>query len=131
MKNIYSRKGTIYHHLSSNPALIGKILKDPSKYYRTFYLPKLSGRLRRIDAPKYELKKILKRINKTILCRFRLPKNVKGGVKGESIFTNAFPHLGSSYYLNLDVEQFFPSISSKDIFVFSEKKGVQSLFLNC
>lgn len=56
------------------------------------------------------IKEIQGKISNKILKLIKLPKNIKGGVKGESNITNARIHKGNRYIFTTDLENFFPSI---------------------
>ena len=56
------------------------------------------------------IKEIQGKISNKILKLIKLPKNIKGGVKGESNITNARIHKGNGYIFTTDLENFFPSI---------------------
>lgn len=63
-----------------------------------------------------ELKLIQTRIKDKILAPIKLPKNIHGGAKRKSNITNAKPHQGNKYQFTTDLQNFFPSISSKRVY---------------
>ncbi|MDD4033449.1 MAG: reverse transcriptase family protein [Bacteroidales bacterium] len=63
-----------------------------------------------------ELKLIQKRIKNKILAPIELPDTVHGGIKRRSNITNAKPHQGNKYQFTTDLQNFFPSISSKRVY---------------
>jgi RNA-directed DNA polymerase len=70
----------------------------------------------RIIRPSYRrLKEIQKNIKNNILSKIELPKNIKGGVKGNSNIANANVHKGNKYKFSTDLQEFYPSISFKKI----------------
>lgn len=84
---------------------------DKKKRYITFQIPKKSGKLRDITAPVKELKVIQKKLN-TILKLIYKPKySTYGFVEDRNIITNAEQHLQKRCLLNIDLEDFFPSIN--------------------
>lgn len=64
----------------------------------------------------HELKLIQTRIKNKILAPIALPETVHGGVKKRSNITNAKPHQGKKYQFTTDLQNFFPSISSKRVY---------------
>lgn len=63
-----------------------------------------------------ELKLIQTRIKNKVLAPIELPASVHGGVKRRSNISNAKPHQGNKYQFTTDLQNFFPSISSRRIY---------------
>lgn len=84
--------------------------------YRVFSIPKKSGGKRVICAPCRALSDILYYLNIMLGEMYQPGPSAMGFVKGRSIVDNARPHIGHNYVLNLDLRNFFPSISSKRVF---------------
>ncbi len=80
-------------------------------HYFRFTIPKRTGGERVILAPKAELKAIQQQILNEILARVPVHSRAHGFVNGRSIITNATPHIGQAYVLNLDLKDFFPTIT--------------------
>lgn len=79
--------------------------------YYTFEIPKKSGGIRKITSPIARLKTLQRRLLK-ILTAVYTPKNsAHGFVKARSICTNAKIHVRRRHILNIDLEDFFPSIN--------------------
>lgn len=79
--------------------------------YETFFIPKPSGSLRTIHAPTKVLKLIQRRLNE-ILQNVYIPKPVVFGfTAGKDIVKNAEMHKKKNWILNIDLEDFFPSIN--------------------
>lgn len=73
--------------------------------------PKLiKGKIREICDPSYQLKKVQRLINKQILQKIPLSKNLHGSVKGKSPKTNAEQHKGKSFVYGMDIKDFYPSV---------------------
>lgn len=92
-------------------------LPDTVKY-ETFEIPKASGGTRTIHAPTEKLKRLQTRLASVLFeCNSEIQeeKNLTplshGFEKGRSIFTNAWEHKNRRYVLNIDIENFFPSIN--------------------
>ena len=80
------------------------------KKYRTFQIQKKSKQPRTIHAPPNNLLILQSKVN-TILKLVYSPKPcVNGFVDGRNIVDNATQHLKKRHVLNIDLEDFFPSI---------------------
>ena len=79
--------------------------------YKTFYIKKKSGGVRTISAPLPMLKAILRPINDILSSLYEPQPCVMGFTQCRSVVDNAKAHLGQNYILNLDLKDFFPSIS--------------------
>lgn len=89
---------------------------NKSSLYRVANLPRRNGRMRKIEAPVPTLK-FIQRIIHESLTRIYGPHPAVHGFRAErSIVTNAKEHLSSSYVLNVDLADFFPSITRKRIY---------------
>lgn len=75
---------------------------------------KKDGSFRNIIAPNKNLKLIQRKILKNIF-NFSLGNRIQGGVIGGSIVNNANFHKNKKWVLNLDINNFFPSISHSRI----------------
>ena len=89
---------------------------DKKRAYTTFGVPRRHGRDRLIDAPVPTLKYIQRIIHES-LTRLYGPHPAVHGFRSErSIVTNAQNHSGRRYLLNVDLEDFFPSITRQRIY---------------
>ncbi len=87
--------------------------------YTVFTIPKRSGGVRTIAAPDERLKLLQQRLADILyncqddILDIQGRKNTvsHGFEKKKSVFTNAWPHKNRRYVLNLDLEDFFPSIN--------------------
>jgi hypothetical protein len=84
-----------------------------SEAYTEFYIPKKHGE-RQINAIRHahKLYDIQCRLLDKILSNVGLSPAAKGFVKGESYQSYLHEHLGHKYYLRLDLDHFFESITS-------------------
>jgi RNA-directed DNA polymerase len=80
-------------------------------HYVRFKIPKKTGGVRSISAPLPRLKQAQQWILDNILEQIVLHPNAHGFRRGRSIITNAQPHVGALVVINLDLQDFFPSIS--------------------
>ena len=82
-----------------------------SSQYKTFEIKKKRGGTRTIHAPHSNIKLIQQSIRRE-LDQLRLFKPcVNGYVTGRNIISNARPHVGQRFVLNIDLEDFFGSIN--------------------
>jgi RNA-directed DNA polymerase len=90
-------------------------------HYRT--LTKRSGSIRLIEIPKPKLKQIQRKILTEILNLIPPHPAVHGFIRGRSIKTFAAPHVRQSIVLRMDLRDFFPSISARQIQSFFRTAG--------
>ena len=79
--------------------------------YASFEIKKKSGGVRQIDAPRRGLKNILYYLNKLFLAIYTPSFAAMGFVQGKSVVDNAQCHIGKNYVFNIDLKDFFPSIT--------------------
>lgn len=123
------------HILGVAESDLNEVLKDINKYYYRDEKPKLDGRglpvLDKNGKPKIRvlypstglLKKIQVRVRIKILTTINLPKNIKGGIKGQDNIKNARYHVGNKYKFATDLKDFFPSISEPVVFQMFRRLG--------
>lgn len=85
--------------------------------YKTSTIPKKNGKCRVIDAPDIPLKRIQKLINILLQVLFekKVHYNSNGFLLNRGIVRNATTHIGKRYLLNLDIKDFFPTITFRRI----------------
>ena len=83
--------------------------------YSRFTIPKRRGGMRTIDAPSDKLKALQRAILHRLLNPLRAPECATGFVPGRSIVDNARPHTGMEVIINLDLANFFPSITAERV----------------
>ena len=79
--------------------------------YTSFDIKKKSGGVRKIDAPRRGLKNILYYLNKVFQAIYTPSPAATGFVVGKSVVDNAQCHIGKNYVFNIDLKDFFPSIT--------------------
>ncbi|MCC3588179.1 MAG: tetratricopeptide repeat protein [Microcoleus sp. PH2017_29_MFU_D_A] len=84
-------------------------------HYIRFQIPKKTGGNRKISAPTHLLKKTQKWILENILEKIQLHDAAHGFRLKHSIVTNAEPHVGKDVIINIDLKDFFPSISYRRV----------------
>ncbi len=80
-------------------------------HYVQFGVPKKNGGVRLLSAPHRRLAQVQQWIREQILDRLPVTAEAHGFVPERSILTNASCHCGQEVVLNLDLEDFFPSIT--------------------
>lgn len=121
------------YRLGLSPDLIIETSHFAGRYYEPFdltpaprpFLKKpVRPKERRIDKPILVLKDIQKRINQRLLRDLPLPSHICGGVKRKSLLDNIVPHLGARVVVTLDIKNFFPRISTFQVYrVWNELLG--------
>lgn len=84
----------------------------PRIFYSTFERPKKTGGTRTICAPAEDLKTVQRKIKEEILDKIELHPACMGYRPGRSIVSNAELHVGQRCLLNMDIKDFFQSIST-------------------
>lgn len=95
-------------------------------HYYTFEIPKKTGGTRKISAPKKKIKHAQNWINENILQLIEFSPSVHGFIKGKSILSNANQHLNKKFVLNIDLKNFFPSITFKRVLGLFRSLGYSS-----
>ncbi len=80
-------------------------------HYRYFEVPKRSGGTRMLAAPQPELAKAQAWILEHVLEKLTTEEPAHGFVRGRSTVTCAAAHVGRDVVVNLDVKDFFPTIT--------------------
>jgi retron-type reverse transcriptase len=79
--------------------------------YRRFKIPKRTGGERLISAPRKRLKAAQRFILDNLLDKSSLSEHAHGFRALHSIVTNARPHVGASVVVNVDLRDFFPTVT--------------------
>lgn len=88
---------------------------DLTWHYIRYQVPKRRGGHRVILAPKSDLKAFQRKILHDLLEKVPAHPAAHGFVGGHSIITNAQPHVGKAFVLNLDLKDFFPTIKYRRV----------------
>jgi len=84
-------------------------------HYVRFAVRKKSGGERVLSSPHKRLKAIQRWLLAEVLNKMPLENPAHGFVPTRSIVTNAIPHVGTRFVVNLDLKDFFPSIGFKRV----------------
>jgi len=98
------------------PARLSAMAGGASGYYKRFSLPKKSGGERLICCPSRKLKAVQRWILANCFGEAKYSSAASGFLPGRNIGDNAERHLGGSYFLSLDLEDFFPSVTEKQVY---------------
>jgi len=82
-----------------------------TSHYRRFYIAKKTGGQRLISAPMPRLKKAQYWILNNIFAKAKTHGAAHGFLAQRSIVSNALPHVGADVVINLDLKDFFPTIT--------------------
>lgn len=90
--------------------------------YSEFKILKKNGGIRIINSPEKSLMRVLRIINFLFQIIFEpySHQNSYGFLNGKDIRKNAIPHINKNYILNMDIQNFFPSIQFRRIKVVLE-----------
>ena len=80
------------------------------KKYKVFTVPKKSGGTRQISAPASPIKIIQRNLKQVLETVYKPKPSTHGFVAGRSIVSNARLHKKRRYVLNIDLENYFPTI---------------------
>ncbi len=92
--------------------LAGVLYRAPEEErYKSFEIPKRTGGMRPILAPIGLTRELQEKLAPVLLERYSAHPAAQGFLKERSILTNARVHAGQRLVLNIDLEDFFPSIN--------------------
>lgn len=84
-------------------------------HYRRFQISKKTGGFREISAPAPRLKAAQHWLLEQVLYKVELHEAAHGFVPQRSIVSNAAPHVGAEVVINMDLKDFFPSVSYRRV----------------
>jgi retron-type reverse transcriptase len=92
-------------------------------HYVKFQVPKKSGGMRTLAAPHKALKAAQHWILANVLNKLPVTHAAHGFVKDRGIVSNAVPHVSKSIVVNLDLSDFFPSVTFHRVRAVFERYG--------
>jgi len=107
--------GHLAEKLRVSEAFLRRLAFNQGQFYRFFEIPKSNGQPRQIAAPQGKLISIQKWILGHILKRGKPHHCAKAFIKGLSIVDNAKPHKNRKVVTRLDLKDFFPSITHRQV----------------
>lgn len=93
------------------------------RHYHYRILAKESGNIRLIEVPKTRLKGLQQKILREVLEKIPVHDAAHGFRKGRSIKTFVAPHVGRRVVVRMDLQDFFPSLSSARVQTFFRTAG--------
>jgi S1-C subfamily serine protease len=121
----FTDEATLLAYLKMTPAELNKIWWYRSRMYSQFNIAKGSGKVRTITAPDTRLKIIQRKLAPLLDQLYRVRNPVHGFVAARSVKTNAAAHDGRRVVVNLDLKDFFPTITEKRVIGLLQAIGVQ------
>lgn len=100
-------------HIS--PSIIKVIVLHPQRFYKKYRIRKSSGKWRSIKQPSRRLKGIQAWILRSIIEKIEPSIYATGYIKMKNIYYNVLQHCNNRYFISLDLEDFFPSISTRRV----------------
>jgi len=94
---------------------VDDIIANMDKHVHEFSVPKKSGGVRKIIAPSDELKEVLTTLNERFLVKYKAHNACYGFAKGKSVRDNAGQHTNCGAMLNVDIKDFFQSITAEHL----------------
>lgn len=89
--------------------------RNPTRYYRSFAIPKRTGGERTILAPRSFLKAVQYYVLRFILQNQPVSSFATGFVRGKGIVHNARLHAGFPFLLNVDLRDFFGTVTVNQV----------------
>lgn len=109
-----------------SPSLLASFLNRPEGHYRSFEIPKANGKMRKIQAPRTMLKVIQYFLVDYLLDRLKIHPAATAYSRGSSVRKNAQAHTRNRYVANIDVSNFFPSLTTDTVFRSLVKSGLKT-----
>jgi RNA-directed DNA polymerase len=103
--------------------LLYKLAKYSDRFYRIIQIRKKAGGRRTISQPSRTLKAIQAWILRNILDRLHVSAACKGFERGQNIRDNALSHDRANAILCCDIENFFPSVTAKQVYYIFREIG--------
>jgi len=102
---------------------IRKIARSASHRYKTYTIPKRDGTTRVIYHPARELKLFQGWITRNVIGRLPVHEAATAYRPRRNILFNALLHVKHNYLLRIDFENFFPSITGRDLELLLKKNA--------
>jgi hypothetical protein len=118
-------------HAGVSVGILEKLSSDlpagAGQLYKSWTVRKKHGGIREIVKPRIPLYTVAKNLHRSFtgLLPYEAPNHVHGFVQGRSAVSNASQHLGKKCVLRVDLEDFFPSISSAMIKASLQEQGYE------
>lgn len=100
-------------YLGIDPGAFEQVLSDPGAFYHEGFSIEVKAKKRIIHPPLSPLKEIQRILLRRIYNQVCWLPCLHGWIPGNSIITNARPHIGKDLILTYDISDFFPSTTDK------------------
>jgi RNA-directed DNA polymerase len=97
---------------------------DNHSHYRRFEIPKRSGGMRVIHAPKRALKSAQRFALREVVEKLTVHSAAHGFLSARSIKTNALMHAGADVIVKVDIKDFFPTVTMSRVKGLLRKAGL-------
>lgn len=121
-----STEAALLAYLELSTGELKKIWWYRGRMYHQFSIAKGKGSARTISAPDKRLKHLQRRLCLLLNPLYRVRDPVHGFVEHRSVKTNALAHLKKRFILNVDLKDFFPSITENRVVGLLEALGIES-----
>ncbi|MCW1841498.1 reverse transcriptase domain-containing protein [Prosthecomicrobium hirschii] len=111
----FSSQDALLSFLGLGPKELKKIWWFRGRMYKKFSISKDSGKVRIITAPDRRLKIIQRKLAPLLYNLYLVRNPVHGFVLDRSVKTNANAHGRRRFVVNLDIQDFFPTITEKRV----------------
>jgi retron-type reverse transcriptase len=108
-------EAALLSHLGLSVMELKKIRWCRGRMYQSFDIANVKNKIREINAPDSRLKHLQRQLLPLLDQLYRVRKPVHGFVADRSVKTNALAHLRKHFVLNLDLKDFFPSITENRV----------------
>jgi retron-type reverse transcriptase len=102
-------------YLGISPKLVSHMVMAPRRYYNTFEITKKNGGRRLITSPRVFLKTIQRYVLDCVLSQITPHDAAVGFRRGLNCAAGARRHVGRPYVWNIDLSNFFPTITKKQV----------------
>ena len=96
---------------------------DKGTHYHRWQIPKRSGGMRTITAPRRDLKAAQRNVLRAITEKLPVHGAAHGFLPGRSIVSNAKAHVGAHVLVKVDVKDFFPTVTWRRVKGIYRKAG--------
>lgn len=121
-----STRSELLKHLRVSPEELKKIWWFRHRMYSHFNISKRSGKVRLISAPDYRLKMLQQKVARSLSGLYNPRTPVHGFVPDRSVRSNAEAHLRRRFILNVDIKNYFPTITEVRVQGLLESIGIDT-----
>ncbi len=112
---VFSDQKELAELMHVDRGLVVMLSEFSRRYYKRYSIPKSNGTLREIRQPRKDLKGIQAWILRNILDKLSPSPYATAYILQRGILGNVSPHSNNRYFICLDLEDFFPSISIRRV----------------